>query len=1152
MSSENLNINVNPLEEKSDKIEFTVDKMGLSNPAKTIPTDVDYFIRKKKEKKFPKIKKDRKLEFQRIQDYSETEIIEQEKLDSEFGFKEALSKAFEIDNLFVSGINNFGKEDGYAIDFDFVPTKELVDRIDQYPNYMRDAFYDARSEEHFYDIEKQVQERLKTEEEISKLGWKGFGARMIAAVADPAAIALSIATIPFGGYGAYATVPSKVVRLKRALKFGLIVGGENMVIEAGLVGLDKYKNPIDIKYAALAGFTLGSPAGWIGRVNAKTNAVPEDIVKSYKKLDVAAEKYKQTLELQEIQEFATKHNLDLNPDFIKNKRMILNDEANSMNPKVVDDPRNAPGVGTYWEEAFKKTHFRFDIASQLNRSPDPIIKRFRETFVNDPVVGNTRGDTAIDWKNRTQYQTMYDYMNYREIALRSFKNANRGVSFKSQFDIEERFESLMSDLKEFPERFDVSDEITTEMRKLSSLAAKAFDDTLDVVAQTGREGWDEIAGRRVPNYIPHVHSPSKVMRAIDDYGQDQVELVFANALRDMKGDLGDKLFTRMIKRIVAKISNSKYYGQESDLARAFQGSNTAVIREFLEGLDLTQEQIQIILNKIQKGSGNTLDPNARTRLPIQLNERIDIKNIKTGTIDSLSVKDLTDRNLTRLLKRYNQQVLGAAAMARFGNFKNNQEYLDFLKEVKERGEANPKYKNIYRDVENIEVVVSSLTGKQSPLERNGDPNGFMRRAARLAQDYNFLRLFGQVGFAQGAELYQAVSEVGLKTFFQANPGFKDIMNKLRAGEVKFDDEILEELRSQGVPVGLDKFMHSPVGRLDNELDIPLDSTGSRLDAVELASAKAKRFVSDVSFLNPMTMYSQIIAGRGLALKISNNVNELIKKHKTTKVFDKLSKGDQVRYKYFGWNEKEFNLIADQISKHSVYKDGKYQGIGLDSWIPDARSHYSVGMQRFIDRVVQRNDVGVMNRWFTSDYARILTQFRTFTLGSYTKQLMNRLYVLAETRGKDYHTYSAFMASMVGAVQFYAVQSYINSFGRSDQKQYLDKRLSPENLAKIGFLRSSWSSLIPGAIDTALYPFLDDLPFSYGRNTELSSQFLSGIPTVNLIQSTFDTTRNLSKFAFDPTYQASKRDVQQGLSLIALQNALIIKNINNIIVDELGE
>jgi hypothetical protein len=1123
MSSENLNINVDPLKEKSDKIEFTVDKMGLSNPAQTIPTDVDYFARKQRGE-----------------------------LESKFTWSEALSKSFEIDNLTGSFISNFGKEDGYDIDFDFVPTKELVDRIDKYPEYMKDAFYDAKSESHFYDIEKQVQERLETENEISKLGWKGFGARMLAATADLPAILLSVATIPLGGYGAFATIPSKVMRLKRALKFGAIVAGENAAIEAGLVGMDKYKNPIDIQYAALAGFALGTPAGWIGRVNAKTNAVPKEIVTSSKKLDNAAEKYKQTLELQEIQEFATKNNLELNPNFVKNKRMILSKEANSMNPKVVDDPRNAPGEGSYWEETFKKTHFRFDIASQLNRSPDPLIKRFRETFVNDPVVGNTRGDTAIDWKNRTQYQTMYDYLNYREIALRSFKNANREVSFKSQFDIEEKFESVMSDLKEFPERFTGSKEITPEMKNLSTLATKAFDDTLDIVAQTGREGWSDIAGRRVPNYIPHVHSPSKVMRAIDEYGQDGVEQVFANALRDMKGDLGDKLFTRMIKRIVAKISNARYYGQESDLSRAFQGSNTAVIREFLEGLDLTEEQVQAILNKIQKGSGNTLDPNAKNRLPIQLNERIDLKNNKTGTIDSLSVKDLTDRSLTRLLKRYNQQVLGAAAMARFGNFKNNKEYLDFLKDVKERGEANPKYKNIYRDVENIEVVVSSLTGKQSPLERNGDPNGFGRRMARLAQDYNFLRLFGQVGFAQGAELYQAVSEVGLKTFFQANPAFKNIMGKLRAGEVKFDDEILEELRSQGVPVGLDKFMHSPVGRLDNELDIPLDSTGSRLDSVELASAKAKRFVADISFLNPMTMYTQIIAGRGLALKISNNVNELIKTHKTTKIFNKLSKGDQIRYRYFGWNEKEFNSIADQISKHSVYKDGKYQGIGLDDWTPDARSHYSIGMQRFIDRVVQRNDVGVMNRWFTSDYARILTQFRTFTLGSYTKQLMNRLYVLAETRGKDFHTYSAFMASMIGAVQFYAVQSYINSFGRSDQKKYLEKRLSPENLAKIGFLRSSWSSLIPGAVDTALTPFLETLPFSYGRNTELSSQFLSGIPTINLIQSTLDTTRALKKIAFDPTYQASKRDVQKGLSLIALQNALIIKNINNIIVDELGE
>ena len=47
-----------------------------------------------------------------------------------------------------------------------------------------------------------------------------------------------------------------------------------------------------------------------------------------------------------------------------------------------------------------KTHLRFDITSQLNRSP--ICVRRWKTLL-DPVVGNTRGDMHR-WKNRTQYQ----------------------------------------------------------------------------------------------------------------------------------------------------------------------------------------------------------------------------------------------------------------------------------------------------------------------------------------------------------------------------------------------------------------------------------------------------------------------------------------------------------------------------------------------------------------------------------------------------------------------------------------------------------------------------------------------------------------------------------------------------------------------------
>jgi hypothetical protein len=95
-------------------------------------------------------------------------------------------------------------------------------------------------------------------------------------------------------------------------------------------------------------------------------------------------------------------------------------------------------------------------------------------------------------------------------------------------------------------------------------------------------------------------------------------------------------------------------------------------------------------------------------------------------------------------------------------------------------------------------------------------------------------------------------------------------------------------------------------------------------------------------------------------------------------------------------------------------------------------------------------------------------------------------------------------------------------------------------------------LLPSAIDTALYPFTDNLPFTYGRSTELASSTVNSIPSINLFNTVVDTTRNVKNLVFDSEYQPSKRDIAKFTSLIALQNALIIKNINNMIVDDLGE
>ena len=85
------------------------------------------------------------------------------------------------------------------------------------------------------------------------------------------------------------------------------------------------------------------------------------------------------------------------------------------------------------------------------------------------------------------------------------------------------------------------------------------------------------------------------------------------------------------------------------------------------------------------------------------------------------------------------------------------------------------------------------------------------------------------------------------------------------------------------------------------------------------------------------MYTQIILGRGMALKISNIVNDYVKKFGTTKIYSKLSKGDQVRFKTLGWREDEFNRIEEILNSPSTFVGDKISFYGnnqLNQWSGD--------------------------------------------------------------------------------------------------------------------------------------------------------------------------------------------------------------------------
>jgi hypothetical protein len=1121
----------NPLEEKPTRLNFKVDQLGLNKPISQVPDDVKYFIDK-----------------------------QQGKFDSKYNFIEGFLKATTLDNFAVvaynkgaevikSGLNPFELDDNYRV------TKEQFDVIETYPQHMQDAFLEAKSESHFYHIKKQADERLEIENEISKLGWGGIGARMLAATIDPANVALSVAS---AGLVAPIIYGTKAERLRRAVKLGAIVGTENALIESGLYALDPLKNEEDIKYAYYGGFLLGAPFGALGRV-------PKEIQIPYKKMHVEASKILTSQSDAESVEFANLIKGNVSEDVLRRRRLEQGEAKNKYDFTITDNPKlptvlddnidNIAKVEQEFRSGTKKFFGflpipRLSMSASLNKSQDPLIRKWVELAVPDPIVGSSSGDTMLEFKERTLTAILGDYQKTREVAFRSWKKLNKDNTSMNPHLNNERFNELMTDFIENPEMLVNSKSITKEMQLHGNYASRAFDEVLSVAAKSGREGWDEIAkSRKILKYVPHVHSKVKVIDAINEYGIDQVRSVYANAIKDFKPRLGEKVFNRMINGIVDTISSNKYYGRESMFSKAFQGTNDASLREFFQDLDLDKKQIDEIFKQIKKPKGNTLDTNANKRIPFDFNARVDVRSVRDGKVRSLSLKDLSERNLEKLITRYSNQVVGQAAMARFGGFKNNSEFDAFLNRLRENNKFNTKYEDFEDHMNMIEVVAASFLGRQNPLEAR-DPTGqTVKRIARLIGDYNFLRLFGQVGFAQGSELYSALAEAGWTTALKSMPQLNSLFSRVKSGDIKVNDPLIRELESYGVATGLEKYMFSPTARTDYQGNIPIETGGGKLANAEIISGRAKTFVADISGLHPMTMLTQIWGAKAMTTAIVENILELSKKFKTTDVFKKLDTGDIVRYRQLGWTEKEFNGIAKRIKEFATFEKGSFRELQLDKWDVESRVAYTVGLNRWINRVVQKNDIGSMNRWFTTDFGQLLVQFRNFSIVAYEKQLLNGLYTLSQTRGTDFVTYSKFLSSMIGASMFYATQIYINSIGMNNRKEYLDKHLSPQNLAKISFLRASWSTLIPAGLSQIHSLFSDEDLFGYGRNTGLSTDLIGGIPTVNLIDNTYSTIKMGAKLAFDPEYTPTQRDVKKTASLFALQNALVIKNINNMIVDK---
>jgi hypothetical protein len=237
-------------------------------------------------------------------------------------------------------------------------------------------------------------------------------------------------------------------------------------------------------------------------------------------------------------------------------------------------------------------------------------------------------------------------------------------------------------------------------------------------------------------------------------------------------------------------------------------------------------------------------------------------------------------------------------------------------------------------------------------------------------------------------------------------------------------------------------------------------------------------------------------------------------------------------------------IRGQLKDHSSFMKGEVSGrnlrrLNVEKWSDlEAASAFRDAMFRGSRRIIQENDVGNMSMWMSHPLAKTLLQFRTFVIGSWTKQFLHNVHM------RDFATFTTFMGSLFAGALTYVAQTHLNLLGREDRDEQLEKRLSFGAISKAALQRSSWFSLFGPAVDSVGMATVGGPVFD-ARTTGLPSNVLWGNPTMDLGDSIARASSSIAKGVVSGEgTQAGVRNVTRTLPFsnfapfVGLTNALI--------------
>jgi hypothetical protein len=818
----------------------------------------------------------------------------------------------------------------------------------------------------------------------------------------------------------------------------------------------------------------------------------------------------------------------------------------------MDDPPR-PSVGG-WLSFLDAT--RFDVAGRANRALSPITRMIAPHLMNETV--------GIPGQ-RTPFSAIHKQM----MLLRKFDAQYRQVAVGAFQEYTERMNASSLDIPKL--RYKFNEEVgfyitgrdaqtrTTPYPPEVERAGKAMQKVIDDIRQLLQNpGMDEGKTFRPVNgaenleenlaYLWRRFDGAKVNAMVDEIGIEPIENLVYKAIQDAQPSLNPRYIEKLSKGYVQNIVR-RAVGLGDEWSIALGKNNRQRFHQILiNDTNLQPDEIDDLLNTLLPMQNEVSNPRLKSRVFLDESTTISVENRKTGEPMKISFKDLLDNDADALFTGAVRRLTGDIAMAKMQikhprtgemlvpGITSDSEWDRLMQHIREwyadNGNPNRAKKDADRDIERLTFIRDRIVGYPDPKQMT-EPAQWLR----MVREFQSARLMGMVGFAQLGEQAHPVAHLGYKAAIQHMPGFRRLINA--AGESRLINQLSDELEA-AAGIGTERLHGLYWNTLDDVGDLPYNvpqAMSERGRYAREALSYANRAIYEVSGMNLIQALQHRQVGAIMAQKLAN-IGRVIQK----KGYKGISSGDKRRLAQLGLGEDELKAVTDQMRQHVKEIDGplfgkKIQSLNLQNWTDlEAKVRFEEAIFKAANKYIQTQDASSAAFWMSGPVAQTIFQFRSFVFTAYSNQFLSNLHV------GDPRTLMAFMSTMIWNAAVRRAQLNIVAAGRSDSKEYLEKYATPWELAKAGFERSGWASILPMAIDTVAGGGVFN-----ARSSGQPTNAIWGNPAM----SSFDQlSRGIHGLIGDG--QLNQRDARSLIGLLPFQNLHILGTALNSITAGLPE